>query len=173
MRKHAKLVRKRQPNAGLAVINTKGSFGHKNQNRGENPKRPAATFDCLRPRECGIPLPMLPAILIGALSGVIAALCGVGGGVVMVPLFVAILGFSQKQAVATSLAAMVLTALFSSLKNHANGFVEWKTALPCGLAGAAVAWLTADALKHLQNRTLTTVFAMVMIAMGVRMLFSR
>jgi uncharacterized membrane protein YfcA len=113
------------------------------------------------------------ALLIGALSGVIAALCGVGGGVVMVPLFTGFLGLPQKQAVATSLAAIVLTALFASLKNAANDFVHWKIAVAAGVAGAVVAWLAADALKHLSNRTLEVVFASVMIGMGLRMLLAR
>lgn len=116
---------------------------------------------------------MLPAILIGAVSGVIAALCGVGGGVVMVPLFVMILGFEQKQAVATSLAAMVLTALFASLKNQSSVLINWKVAIPCGCAGATVAWFASDMLKMLSNRSLTILFGVVMIAMGTRMLFSK
>jgi len=116
---------------------------------------------------------MLPAILIGALSGIVAALCGVGGGIIMVPLFVAFLGLSQKQAVATSLAAIVLTALLASIKNHGNHFVNWKIAVPAGIAGALVAWFAADALKHLSNRTLTVIFGTVMITMGVRMLLSK
>lgn len=131
------------------------------------------SFGCQMWEECGSSGGMLPAILIGALSGVIAALCGVGGGVVMVPLFVSILGLSQKQAVATSLAAMMLTALFATLKNQGNGFVSWRVAIPCGCAAAVVAWFAADALKHLSNRMLTVGFALVMIAMGVRMLFSK
>jgi pyruvate carboxylase len=77
------------------------------------------------------------------------------------------------RAVATSLAAIVLTALFASLKNSANHFVDWKIAGVAGVAGAVVAWFAADALKHLSNRTLTVVFASVMITMGVRMLFAR
>jgi uncharacterized membrane protein YfcA len=116
---------------------------------------------------------MWVAILIGALSGAVAALCGVGGGIVMVPLFTAFLGLPQKQAVATSLAAIVLTALFASLKNSANEFVDWKIAAAAGSAGALVAWFAADALKHLGNRTLTVVFAVVMITVGVRMLFAK
>jgi uncharacterized membrane protein YfcA len=116
---------------------------------------------------------MVSALLIGALSGVIAALCGVGGGIVMVPLFVSFLGLDQKQAVATSLAAIVLTALLASLKNTSNHFVNWNIALPAGIAGAVVAWFAADAIKHLSNRSLTTVFAVLLILSGVRMLFSR
>jgi uncharacterized membrane protein YfcA len=116
---------------------------------------------------------MIPALLIGALGGVIAALCGVGGGVVMVPLFVSFLGMDQKQAVGTSLAAIVFTALLASLKNSSNNLVVWKTALPAGLAGAFVAWFAADALKHLSNRSLTVIFALLLITSGIRMLIPR
>jgi uncharacterized membrane protein YfcA len=46
-------------------------------------------------------------LAIGIVSGVIAALCGVGGGVVMVPAFVFFLKLPQKTAVATSLAIII------------------------------------------------------------------
>jgi len=39
--------------------------------------------------------------IIGIAAGLLGALCGVGGGIVMVPAFVAALGFEQKKAVAT------------------------------------------------------------------------
>ena len=113
--------------------------------------------------------PTLIAVLIGALSGVVAALCGVGGGVVMVPAFVLIFGMKQKPAVATSLAAIVLTALFTSVRNHSNGFIEWKVALPAGFAGAAVGWFAADLLKKLEDVALTRIFATVIIVFGVQM----
>ena len=117
--------------------------------------------------------PLAIALLIGVLSGVVAALCGVGGGIVMVPLFVLLLGMPQKTAVATSLAAIVLTALLASVKNHANHFIDWRVAIPAGLAGACVAWFAADVLKHLGNQTLTRIFAIVLILVGVRMLFNK
>lgn len=135
--------------------------------------REAVRFGCRIHRECGIRAGMLPAILIGALSGLIAALCGVGGGVIMVPLFVSFLGLSQKQAVATSLCAMVLTALISTVKNHTNGFVDWRVAVPCAISAGIVAWFASDAMRQMSNRTLTVFFALVMITMGVRMLFSK
>ena len=114
---------------------------------------------------------MFLPILIGALSGVVAALCGVGGGVIMVPLFVGVLGLSQKQAVATSLAAIVLTSVAASAKNAGNDLVDWKVAIPAGIAGSIIAWISAGALQHFQNRTLTLIFASVMIVVGIRMLF--
>jgi uncharacterized membrane protein YfcA len=117
--------------------------------------------------------PVLLALLIGLVSGAVAALCGVGGGIIMVPFFVLLLGMSQKTAVATSLAAIVLTALFASARNHLNQFIDWRIAIPAGLAGAVVAWFTADALKHLTNTTLTRIFAVLLISVGVHMLLKK
>ena len=116
---------------------------------------------------------ILISLAIGALSGVVAALCGVGGGIVMVPLFAILLKLPQKTAVATSLAAIILTAALATAKNHANSFVDWRVAISAGGAGAVVAWFAADLLKHLSNETLTRIFAAVLIAVGVKMLFSR
>lgn len=111
----------------------------------------------------------LIAILIGAVGGVVAALCGVGGGVVMVPAFVFLLKMGQKAAVATSLAAIVFTAIATSMKNHGNGFIRWEVALPAGIAGAVVGWFAADWLKKFQDVTLTRIFASVIIVFGVTM----
>lgn len=113
--------------------------------------------------------PLLVSLLIGCLSGVVAALCGVGGGVLMVPAFVMVLKMNQKVAVATSLAAIVLTAIFTSLKNHSNGFIQWKVAIPAGIGGALIGWLAADLLKKLQDVTLTRIFASLIIIFGVQM----
>jgi uncharacterized membrane protein YfcA len=117
--------------------------------------------------------PVVIAVLIGLVSGVVAALCGVGGGIIMVPFFVLLLGMPHKTAVATSLAAIVLTALLASVRNHTNHFIDWRIAIAAGVAGALVAWFAADALKHLSNATLTRIFAVLLIGVGVRMLFQK
>lgn len=109
------------------------------------------------------------AVLIGCVAGIVAALCGVGGGVVMVPAFVFFLKMTQKVAVATSLAAIVLTAIATTAKNQANGYVDWKVAAAAGLAGAVVGWFAADLLKKLSDTTLVRIFATVIIVFGVQM----
>jgi uncharacterized membrane protein YfcA len=114
---------------------------------------------------------LLFCVLTGAVGGVVAALCGVGGGIIMVPAFVFFFGLEQKQAVATSLAAIILTALLASIKNAGHGFVNWKIAVPTAISAAVVAWFAADGLRVLSNLTLTRIFAVVMIALGTRMLW--
>lgn len=109
------------------------------------------------------------AVLIGCVAGIVAALCGVGGGVVMVPAFVYFLKMGQKAAVATSLAAIVLTAIATSAKNHANGFIDWPIAVGAGLAGGIVGWFGADLLKQFQDLVLVRIFATVIIVFGIQM----
>lgn len=116
---------------------------------------------------------ILIALLIGAISGLVAALCGVGGGIIMVPAFVFFLGLSQKEAVATSLGAIVLIAIAGTLKNQSNQLVVWPVAIASAVAGAAVAWLAADLLKHLSNEMLTKFFAVLLIVVGLRMLLMK
>lgn len=111
-------------------------------------------------------------VLIGLVSGLIAALCGVGGGLIMVPAFVAFLGMSQKNAVATSMAAIILTSIAASTRNHSNNFIDWKVTLVTGASAAMIAWFAADLLKTLSNATLTKFFAITMILMGARMLWT-
>jgi uncharacterized membrane protein YfcA len=112
---------------------------------------------------------ILIAVIIGCVSGIVAALCGVGGGVVMVPAFVFFLKMGQKMAVATSLAAIIITAIGTTLKNQANGYIDWKIAIAAGVAGGLIGWKAADLLKKLQDETLVRIFATVIIVFGVQM----
>ena len=116
---------------------------------------------------------ILFALLIGCLGGLIAALCGVGGGVVMVPAFVLALGLDQKHAVATSLAVIVPTALVATTKYHRADLVDWKLVLPTAVGAVLVASFASDWMKAMSNLTLTRIFAFVLIVIGVRMLFSK
>ena len=45
---------------------------------------------------------MALCVMVGVATGVISALCGVGGGIIMVPAFVGLLGMNQKNAAAAS-----------------------------------------------------------------------
>lgn len=102
----------------------------------------------------------LVAALVGIVGGVTSGLFGVGGGVVMVPAMLLLLGTQVtdiKQAIGTSLAVIVPTAMVGSWKHHTQGNVIWPvvaTLVPTALAGGYIgAWLTtkipADDLKRM------------------------
>lgn len=107
---------------------------------------------------------------IGVLGGVVAALCGVGGGVIMVPAFVFLLAMPQKQAVATSLAIVIPTALMASAQNWRHGLVDWKVAIITAISASLLAWFGAGWLKSLSNETLTRAFGIILVVFGLRML---
>lgn len=115
---------------------------------------------------------ILLALGIGVLSGTVAALCGVGGGVVMVPAFVFLLGMQQKNAVATSLAVIIPTAIMATVQNAKNGFLSgaWKFALVTAISSSLLAYFGADWLKRLSNESLTRIFGVVLLVIGARML---
>ncbi|MBE7494686.1 MAG: sulfite exporter TauE/SafE family protein [Verrucomicrobiaceae bacterium] len=115
---------------------------------------------------------ILKCLGIGVLSGIIAALCGVGGGVVMVPAFVLMLELPQKTAVATSLAIIIPTALMATTQNARAGLVNWQVALITAVASSIFAYFGAGWLKKLSNETLTQIFGVLLIVFGVRMLWA-
>jgi uncharacterized membrane protein YfcA len=116
-------------------------------------------------------LPLI-AIAVGLAAGLLGALCGVGGGIVMVPAFVALMGLEHKQAVATSMAVIVVTAIAATLNNaRTNQLIDWKVVLIVGLASAVAAWFGSDLMRSLGNQTLARIFGCVLVVFGLRMLW--
>jgi uncharacterized membrane protein YfcA len=112
------------------------------------------------------------AILTGLAAGLLGALCGVGGGIVMVPAFVGLLGLEHKQAVATSMAVIIVTAIAATLNNsRANNLIDWKVVAAVGLASAVAAWFGSDLMRSLGNQTLTRIFGVMLVVFGLRMLW--
>ncbi len=110
------------------------------------------------------------ALGIGALSGVLAALCGVGGGLIMVPAFVFLLALDQKSAVATSLAAILFISMVATARYSASSLIRWQVAIPVIIGATATTWFATGWLKHLSNDLLAKIFAILMILVGIRML---
>lgn len=107
------------------------------------------------------------ATLIGIAAGLLGALCGVGGGIVMVPAFGAILGLEQRQAVATSLAVIVIVSFVSTTSNlREPGLVDWRIVALTAVGAACAAWFGSDWMRSFGNQTLTRIFAVALIAIG-------
>ena len=80
---------------------------------------------------------ILTCIGIGLAAGLLSGLFGVGGGTVIVPLLVLLLGFDQRLAAGTSLAAIVPTATVGVISYAVHGSVAWIPGLILA-AGAVV-----------------------------------
>jgi uncharacterized membrane protein YfcA len=111
---------------------------------------------------------------IGIAAGLLGALCGVGGGIVMVPAFVAAFGFEQKKAVATSLAVIVVVALIATANSARQpGLIDWKVVGLAAVAAALAAWFGTDLMHKLSNQHLTRLFGVVLLVFGAKMLLGK
>ena len=113
---------------------------------------------------------VLRLLAIGLVAGVFSALFGVGGGIIIVPLLVALVGFDGRRATGTSLAAIGITAGAGAVAYGLHGDVKLGSAALIGLP-AAVGALGGVALQQrLQTRTLTIGFSVLLAAVGIRLL---
>ena len=112
------------------------------------------------------------ALLIGLAAGLLGALCGVGGGILLVPAFALGLKMDQKNAVATSLAIVVVTALMGTLNHVASNskLIDWRLVAFTAVGAGAAAWFGTDLMRTMSSATLTKVFGILMVLVGVRML---
>ena len=91
---------------------------------------------------------------LGLLAGLFGGFLGIGGGTILIPVFVYVLGFTQHQAQGTALAIMVPPiALLAALRYYSQGNVKLSVALfVCigffigGLFGADMASRINDSL---------------------------
>jgi uncharacterized membrane protein YfcA len=118
------------------------------------------------PRAAG---PILPLVLIGLVAGLFGALFGVGGGIVMVPLLIALLAYDARIATATSLAAIIFTATFATIAHGALGNVEWDTALLVGIPAMAGVNLGLWIKSRMSTTALTYAFAALLVAVAIDM----
>lgn len=106
-------------------------------------------------------------VLIGLVAGLFSSLFGVGGGIVIVPLLILVARFSTREAAATSLGAIVITALAGVALYAVRGKVDLAYALLVGLPAMAGALIGASAQRRLSGRTLTVAFCVVLAAVGI------
>jgi uncharacterized membrane protein YfcA len=107
-------------------------------------------------------------VLIGLAAGFYGGLFGVGGGTIIVPCLIW-LGYRTKVAAATSLAAIGITAAAGAAFYAWYGEVRVLDAALVGLPAAAGVVLGAALQQRLQNRVLTGLFAVLVGAIGVKL----
>ena len=103
---------------------------------------------------------LLAAVFIGLAAGLLGALCGVGGGIVMVPAFVGLLGLEHKQAVATSMAVIIVTGAAVRLTGSGLGCDDWPRCSSTDLIDVS----TGHAAIEQINRLFTGVVGFAVIA---------
>ena len=108
-------------------------------------------------------------VAVGLAAGFIAGMLGVGGGVLIVPGLVLFVGLSQLHAEATSLVAIVPTALVGAWRQDRYGNVRWRDAMIIGALSVGGTFVGVALANVLPERALELLFAAVLLLAAYRL----
>jgi uncharacterized membrane protein YfcA len=118
----------------------------------------------------------LASILLGVVTGILAGLFGIGGGLVIVPVLVFLFsahGFPPElimiMAVASSLATIIFTAISSVIAHHRLGSLSWAKVFrlsPAIMVGAALGAVVA---KQISADSLRLILVVFLLYVGIQM----
>jgi uncharacterized membrane protein YfcA len=113
-------------------------------------------------------------LLVGLLVGVFSGVVGIGGGILFVPALVWLAGMSQHKAQGTSLGALLApVGIFAFLEYYRKGNADLKVALLLAVGFLIGGYFGAAGAQHIPDLWLRRIFAVTMIAVGGKLLFSR
>lgn len=111
-------------------------------------------------------------ILIGLAAGFLSGLVGIGGGIIIVPALVLLLGFTQKQAQGTSLGIMLLPiGILAVMQYYKQGYINVNYVLIVALAFVAGGFLGSKLALSLSDERMKKVFAVILFLISIKMLF--
>lgn len=108
------------------------------------------------------------ALALGLVAGVMSGLFGVGGGILFVPLLIA-LGLGQVDAAATSLLAVVPTAAVGAARQARYGNLRLRPALVVGAASIAGVAIGVQIATALPEAVLRRLFGVLLIAVAAQL----
>ena len=108
-------------------------------------------------------------VLSGLVMGLLSALFGVGGGILLIPIVVTFFGFPQQLAAGTSLAVMAPIAIVGAWRQSSSGSTDWSTGLRFGLAALPGGVLGALVAVSVSGSLVRILFAFTLAVVGVQM----
>lgn len=109
-------------------------------------------------------------LLIGLVSGVLAGLFGIGGGIVIVPLLMVASRMPIQKATGTSLAALLLpVGIFGVLEYYRGGRIDVRAASLVALGLVLGIWVGARFALTMAPRDLQRGFALLLVVTAARM----
>ena len=158
---------------GLMFIESLGALLNAKKSNGLIKKRSKRTLIHVLPfkmrfRVSGLYISAIPPVLVGILVGILAAIMGVGGGFIMVPAMIYLLGMPTRVVVGTSLFQIIFVTAFTTMLHATTNFtvdiVLAVLLLVGGVIGAQFGTMIGSKLKAEQLRILLAV--MVLLVCG-------
>jgi uncharacterized membrane protein YfcA len=116
---------------------------------------------------------VLVILAMGLITGVLSGLLGIGGGVVLVPMLVLVLGLAQHSAQGISMLVIIPTALVAIWHFHKDKLVDYHMAGYLATGAVVGAIISANFVQHIPADTLKQVFGIFVIYVGSRMILAK
>lgn len=113
---------------------------------------------------------VLVIFALGLFGGVLSGLLGIGGGVVMVPLMVLVLGMAQHIAQGVSMLVIIPTALVAIWHFHKDKLVNYRMAALLAAGAVCGALISANFVQYIPAADLKKLFGVFVIYTGIRMI---
>lgn len=115
---------------------------------------------------------ILLLVIIGLAAGILSGMIGIGGGIIIVPALVFVLGFTQQQAQGTSLGLLLLpVGILAVMNYYKQGFIDIKVVGIMSVTFILGGWLGSKIALSLPQETVKKIFAIILIVVAVKMLF--
>ena len=112
--------------------------------------------------------------LIGLLAGTMGGMVGIGGGLIIVPAMVYLLGADQKTAQGTSIAIMLPPiGLFAAINYYKAGYINIKYAAIIAVTFLLGGYIGSKIAIALPEAVVKKIFAVFLIITAARMIFSK
>jgi len=111
-------------------------------------------------------------IMIGLMAGFLSGLIGIGGGVIIVPALVILLGFSQKLAQGTSLGILLLpVGILAVIQYYKQGYLNVNYVAIVATTFVLGGFLGSKLALSLSDEKMKKIFAIIMLLIAIKMLF--
>lgn len=110
---------------------------------------------------------VMKVVAIGVIAGFMSGYVGVGGGFIMVPLFMALLGVPMRLASGTSLLAVCILAVPGAIEQGLLGNIDYLVGIATAVGSIPGAFLGASLVKRVPERALRLVFAAFLLVAAV------
>jgi uncharacterized membrane protein YfcA len=107
---------------------------------------------------------------IGTLAGLFSGLFGVGGGAIIVPLLVLWLGFDERAATGTSLAAIVVIAAVATAVHGAYGNVHLREGVLVGVPAVGGVLIGTELQRRISTKAISLVFSAMLVVVAADLL---
>lgn len=113
-------------------------------------------------------------LFIGLAAGIVSGVLGIGGGIIIIPMLVGLLGYTQKEAQGTSLGLLLPPiGILAVLNYHKAGFVNLKAAGLMILTFVLGSYISSKFAVNLPEDVVKKIFAVFLLFYAIKLFIGK